>query len=207
MHIDQPSLILASRWKTTKKFKSRAAFLASSCSVPSWADGGEHQRIFWISLYIELLKGTHCWWDLAQNSATEQPGNSAAGIWQSMVKNLQFKTQVESKNVQMRDHSAGLQIKLKDLNVLRFLIHLDSFEATQIYQTLSNHKKQLVFPGSSRWRSKDLKAEIECSSGISCIEQKLVCCGEDLEDEWLLGSLIPADADAMEVDMRLGWLW
>lgn len=132
MHIDQPSLILASRWKTTKKFKSRAAFLASSCSVPSWADGGEHQRIFWISLYIELLKGTHCWWDLAQNSATEQPGNSAAGIWQSMVKNLQFKTQVESKNVQMRDHSAGLQIKLKDLNVLRFLIHLDSFEATQI---------------------------------------------------------------------------
>ncbi|CAL1158111.1 unnamed protein product, partial [Cladocopium goreaui] len=47
----------------------------------------------------------------------------------------------------------------------------------------------------------DLKAEIECSSGISCIEQKLVCCGEDLEDERLLGSLIPADADAMEVDM------
>ena len=34
-----------------------------------------------------------------------------------------------------------------------------------------------------------------------------MCCGEDLEDERLLGSLIPADADAMEVDMRLGWLW
>lgn len=162
-HAHWPSLILASRWKTTKKFKSRAAFLASSCSVPSWADGGEHQRIFWISLYIELLKGTHCWWDLAQNSATEQPGNSAAGIWHSMVKNLQFKTQVESK----------------------------------IY------KWGIIL----RWWSKDLKAEIECSSGISCIEQKLVCCGEDLEDERLLGSLIPADADAMEVDMRLGWLW